>query len=127
MRPSFAVLTVLALLTFSTGARAAGPPGAPPPPAVGVVRAERRPITQTNEFVGRIQAVDRVALVARVTAFLEQRQFTEGTEVKQGELLYRAGAGAVRGRRAGQDGGGGAAPTRSSPTPPSPSTAPSRC
>ena len=33
--------------------------------------------------------MDRVALTARVTAFLEQRLFTEGTEVKDGDLLYR--------------------------------------
>jgi membrane fusion protein (multidrug efflux system) len=59
------------------------------PPAVGVVRATRQAVTETSEFVGRIQAVDRVALTARVTAFLQQRMFTEGTEVKQGDLLYR--------------------------------------
>ena len=58
------------------------------PPAVGVVRAEMRPITETSEFVGRIQSMDRVALVARVTAFLEQRLFTEGAEVNKGDLLY---------------------------------------
>src|ERR1700735_2197526 len=58
------------------------------PPAVGVVRAERQQITQTDEFIGRIQAVGRVALVARVTAFLEKREFVEGAEVKQGDLLY---------------------------------------
>ena len=59
------------------------------PPAVGVVRATRQAVTETSEFIGRIQAVDRVALTARVTAFLEQRLFTEGTEVKAGDLLYR--------------------------------------
>ncbi|HUB45849.1 MAG TPA: efflux RND transporter periplasmic adaptor subunit [Acetobacteraceae bacterium] len=58
------------------------------PPAVGVVQAEMRPITETSEFVGRIQAINRVALVARVTAFLEQQLFTEGTEVNKGDLLY---------------------------------------
>ncbi len=58
------------------------------PPAVGVVRAQSQPITETSEFVGRIQAVERVALVARVTAFLEQRLFTEGAEVNKGDLLY---------------------------------------
>lgn len=58
------------------------------PPSVGVVRAERKPITETSEFVGRIQAVNRVALVARVTAFLEQQRFTEGAEVTKGDLLY---------------------------------------
>jgi len=59
------------------------------PPAVGVVRAERTPIIETNEFIGRISAVSRVNLVARVTAFLDQRLFTEGTEVKEGDLLYK--------------------------------------
>src|SRR5271163_2751206 len=58
------------------------------PPSVGVVRVLKQPITETSEFVGRIQATDRVNLIARVTAFLEQRHFTEGTEVKQGDLLY---------------------------------------
>jgi membrane fusion protein, multidrug efflux system len=54
-----------------------------------VVRAERQQMTQTDEFIGRIQAVGRVALVARVSAFLEQRLFVEGAEVKKGDLLYR--------------------------------------
>jgi membrane fusion protein (multidrug efflux system) len=68
------------------GAAAQQPPG---PPAVGVVRAERQQITQTDEFVGRVQAVGRVTLVARVTAFLEKRLFVEGSEVKKGDLLYQ--------------------------------------
>jgi membrane fusion protein, multidrug efflux system len=63
-------------------------PAAGAPPAVGVVRAERQQITETDEFIGRIQAVNRVALVARITGFLEKRLFTEGAEVKNGDLLY---------------------------------------
>jgi membrane fusion protein, multidrug efflux system len=70
----------------------AGPAVAQPapggPPAVGVVRAERQQITQTDEFIGRIQAVGRVGLVARVTAFLVKRLFVEGSEVKKDDLLY---------------------------------------
>jgi membrane fusion protein, multidrug efflux system len=58
------------------------------PPAVGVVRAERQQITQTDEFIGRVQAMNRVALVARVTGFMEKRVFVEGAEVKRGDLLY---------------------------------------
>lgn len=56
---------------------------------MGIVRAQQTAITETSEFVGRVQAIDRVSLTARVTAFLEQRLFTEGSEVKQGDLLYR--------------------------------------
>jgi membrane fusion protein (multidrug efflux system) len=55
---------------------------------VGVVRAERQQITQTDEFIGRVQAMNRVALVARVTGFMEKRVFVEGAEVKRGDLLY---------------------------------------
>jgi membrane fusion protein (multidrug efflux system) len=58
------------------------------PPAVGVVEAIKRPITETSEFLGRIEAVNRVNVVARVTAFLEKRLFEEGNEIKKGDKLY---------------------------------------
>jgi membrane fusion protein (multidrug efflux system) len=83
-----AALAVLAAL-FASTPRPAFAQFAAGPPAVGVVRAEPRPVTESNEFVGRVQAVNRVDLVARVTAFLEQRLFQEGTEVSKGALLYR--------------------------------------
>ena len=67
-------------------ARAQPAPGGPP--AVGVAPVQKRAITETSEFVGRIQAVNRVDLVARDTAFLEKRSFTEGNEVKAGDVLY---------------------------------------
>jgi membrane fusion protein, multidrug efflux system len=59
------------------------------PPAVGVVTVTSQPIAQSSEYIGRIQATDRVNLVARVAAYLEQRLFTEGAEVKKGDLLYQ--------------------------------------
>jgi membrane fusion protein (multidrug efflux system) len=61
----------------------------PAAPAVGVVEVVKRPITETSEFLGRIEAVNRVNVVARVTAFLEKRLFDEGAEVKAGDHLYR--------------------------------------
>jgi membrane fusion protein, multidrug efflux system len=76
-----------ALGLFSGGVAAQTRPGGPP--AVGVVRAERQQITQSDEFIGRIQAVSRVVLVARVTGFLEKRLFVEGAEVNKGDLLYQ--------------------------------------
>ncbi|MGA8380399.1 MAG: efflux RND transporter periplasmic adaptor subunit [Stellaceae bacterium] len=78
-------LLLLMLLVLPLSARAQPAPG---PPAVGVVPAARQQITETSEFIGRIQAIGRVALVARVTAFLEKRLFVEGAEVKKGDLLY---------------------------------------
>ncbi len=63
-----------------------GPPG---PPAVGTAIVQPQAITETDEFVGRIQATNRVDLVARVTGFLTKRLFVEGAEVKPGDLLYQ--------------------------------------
>jgi membrane fusion protein (multidrug efflux system) len=80
----FPVALALALLS----AQATAQPASGEPAAVGVVRAERQQITQSDEFVGRVQAINRVALVARVTGFLEKRLFVEGAEVKKGDLLY---------------------------------------
>jgi membrane fusion protein (multidrug efflux system) len=82
------LLAGLALASISvSGPRAQ--PGPAAPPAVGIVEARKQPITQTNEFNGRIEATDRVNIVARVTAFLEKRFFDEGAEVKKGDLLYQ--------------------------------------
>ncbi len=80
------VIAFAVLLAAKSPGHAQAPPG---PPSVGVVRAVQTAITETSEFVGRVQAIDRVALTARVTAFLDQRLFIEGTEVQQGDLLYR--------------------------------------
>ena len=78
---------VLALVCMMSAGHAQAPGG--PPPSVGVAKAEQTAITETSEFIGRVQAIDRVALTARVTAFLDERLFKEGTEVQQGDLLFR--------------------------------------
>jgi membrane fusion protein (multidrug efflux system) len=82
-----ALLAALGLMLSPAMAQMGGPGG--PPPAVGVVPVRQQAITESSEFVGRIQSIDRVDLTARVTAFVEERLFKEGTEVKQGDLLYR--------------------------------------
>lgn len=76
----------LATVAVSAANAQGGPAG---PPAVGVMEAVKRPITEVNEFLGRIEAVNRVSVVARDTAFLDKRFFVEGSEVKTGDLLYR--------------------------------------
>ena len=78
------LLLIAALQSVAAGAQTA--PGGPP--AVGIGRAEKQQITQSDQFVGRIQSIGRVALVSRVSAFLERRLFVEGAEVKKGDLLY---------------------------------------
>lgn len=56
---------------------------------VGTVYAERKPIAQSLEFVGRVEAIDRVIIQARVKGYLEAMRFKEGDLVKKGDHLYR--------------------------------------
>jgi membrane fusion protein (multidrug efflux system) len=76
----------IGLCLYATAKAQPAPSG---PPAVGVIEASKRPITETSEFLGRIEATNRVNVVARVTAFIEKRDFREGAEVKTGDLLYQ--------------------------------------
>src|SRR3979411_1374411 len=87
-RVPIGLLTAGAIAIGATAATLAQP-AASGPPAVGVVEAIKRPITETSEFLGRIEATNRVDIVARVTAFMDKRVFREGTEVKTGDLLYQ--------------------------------------
>src|SRR5262249_21061632 len=63
--------------------------GAAPPPAVSVKAATTRQVTETGDLVGRVTAIDKVDIVARVPGFIEERFFTEGQRVKTGDLLFR--------------------------------------
>ena len=82
-------LLTAATLAVGTPVSTRAQPAPSGPPAVGVVEAIKRPITETSEFLGRVEAVNRVNVVARVTAFLEKRLFNEGAEIKTGDELYR--------------------------------------
>jgi len=61
---------------------------AAPPAAVFVSRVERQAISRGADFIGRVEAIDRVDIVARVTGFLQARHFNEGDAVKAGQLLF---------------------------------------
>jgi membrane fusion protein, multidrug efflux system len=63
--------------------------GAAPPPAVLVVTAAEQPVTQGTEFVGRVEALERVDIRARVTGFLRERTFVEGQVVQAGDMIFQ--------------------------------------
>ncbi|MBY0339253.1 MAG: efflux RND transporter periplasmic adaptor subunit, partial [Acetobacteraceae bacterium] len=80
------------VLALTLSASLAAPALAQPqqgPPAVGFVVAERRPVTELTEFIGRVEAINRVDIRARVTGFLERRLFNEGSEVAEDAPLFR--------------------------------------
>lgn len=61
---------------------------AAPPPSVGVVLVKRKVVSLGDEYVGRVAAVDKVELKARIDGFLMKRNFAEGDLVSVGELLF---------------------------------------
>jgi membrane fusion protein, multidrug efflux system len=60
----------------------------PAAPAVLVATAETRDISPTAEFVGRVKAVDKVDLRARVAGYLGPRLFKEGDRVAAGQIVF---------------------------------------
>ena len=70
--------------------QAGGPPGGGMPPAeVGVITVSTQPVGLATELPGRLEA-SRVAQVrARAAGILQKRVFTEGSDVKAGQVLFR--------------------------------------
>jgi membrane fusion protein, multidrug efflux system len=62
---------------------------APAKPAVGVRAVAMKGVNQSFEFVGRIKAINKVDVRARVEGFLDKVLFQEGQDVKTGDLLYQ--------------------------------------
>jgi membrane fusion protein, multidrug efflux system len=80
---------VAILVLFGTAAQAfAQSSQAPAAVPVGVVAAERKSVTKSLDFVGRVEAIQRVEVKARITGYLEKIAFKEGDLIKQGAPLY---------------------------------------
>ena len=86
---SLGTKALIAALCFIVRCGAAAAQGALPPPAVSVTPVVTRQVTETGEFIGRVTAINKVDIVARVPGFIEERNFTEGQQVKKGDLLFR--------------------------------------
>jgi membrane fusion protein (multidrug efflux system) len=86
MRLSICGLLLLILALSPPATAQQGHPSAIP---VGTVTAERKPIAESREFVGRVEAINRVEIRARVTGYLEEVLFNEGDLIKEGAPLYR--------------------------------------
>ncbi|MBT2119281.1 efflux RND transporter periplasmic adaptor subunit [Dyella sp. LX-66] len=59
------------------------------PPEVTVAQVLVRAVNDSNEFTGRLQAVDTIQLRPRVSGYVDSVHFTEGALVKKGQLLFR--------------------------------------
>ena len=78
-----------AILATGCG-KPAGPSASqmPPPPTVTVAAVEERELIETDEFTGRIDAVESVEIRARVSGYLSETRFKAGQKVKKGDVLF---------------------------------------
>lgn len=85
-------LIVLALGLASCGKSPSGPPPAAPmaagPLEVGVLTVKTAPFTLTQDLPGRISAFRVAEVRARVSGIVLKRLFKEGSDVKEGQVLY---------------------------------------
>ncbi len=62
--------------------------GAPPPPQVTAAPVLIKPVSQWDDFSGRVEAVQSVELRPRVSGYIDKVNYTEGEEVKKGDVLF---------------------------------------
>ena len=65
------------------------PQAAAEPASVRVINVQRQEVREQAEFVGRVVAIERVELRARIEGFLEERTFREGQFVEAGTVMFR--------------------------------------
>lgn len=91
-RPLFASLALAGLaavlLPGCDDSKAATAPKAPAGPPVTAATVIERSITETQEFSGRLEAVERVDIRARVGGFITAVNFKPGSLVKKGDVLF---------------------------------------
>ncbi|HHT7548260.1 TPA: efflux RND transporter periplasmic adaptor subunit [Raoultella planticola] len=78
---------VIAMLLASCD-NSAAQNAAPQAPAVSVADVVVKSISQWDSFNGRIEAVESVQLRPRVSGYIEKVNYTDGQEVKKGEVLF---------------------------------------
>jgi len=91
MRHSYVLLaaaSAAALLVSACARNVAAQQQAAMVPQVTVATAISRKVTEFDEFTGRFEAVERVEVRPRVSGYISSVNFTDGNEVKKGEVLF---------------------------------------
>jgi membrane fusion protein (multidrug efflux system) len=85
---TLSALAAIALAVTGCGEAEQSASGAAVVPAVTVARVVIEDYRPTATFTGRVEAIHKVELRARIDGFLEKRLFDEGSDVKEGALLF---------------------------------------
>lgn len=89
MNKSFLFVALVTATAITAGCKPkSSAPNAQPPGAVTVAKPIPKRLTEWDDFTGRLAPVADVEVRARVSGYLQSTHFQEGTEVKQGDLLF---------------------------------------
>ena len=95
-RPLIAAMALAGLAAFSLSgcdeSKAAGAAPAPQGPPITAATVVERTINETQEFSGRLEAVEHVDIRARVGGFVTSVNFKPGSLVKKGDVLFEIDA-----------------------------------
>lgn len=87
-RRRLALLAGLLLTALLAGCKPSNRYHAPPPPPVTTSKPVLMPMTTYLDVTGSTVAVNSVQLVARVSGYLDRIDYTDGSMVKKGQLLF---------------------------------------
>src|SRR5713226_6279564 len=87
-RRTVGIALAMSAVWFS-GCSGAAQTKAPAPVEVSVAEVVCKQLGDTDEFTGRLEAVNTVEVRPRVSGYLESVHFTEGAIVHQGDLLFQ--------------------------------------
>jgi membrane fusion protein, multidrug efflux system len=88
LRLMLAVVPLVAVVA-SGCTRTAAQPAPQGPPQVSVAAVIDREITEWDEFTGRLEPVESVAVRPRVSGYVSSVRFTEGAIVRKGDPLFQ--------------------------------------
>jgi RND family efflux transporter MFP subunit len=81
-------VSACALLSIGGCGKSGGSAQSAPPPQVTVAQVLEKRVKDWDEFTGRLQAVETVEIRPRVSGYIDKVAFTEGGQVKRGDLLF---------------------------------------
>jgi membrane fusion protein, multidrug efflux system len=89
MPPLMLVIGLTILTVLSVGCSSSAEPSVPVPVEVSVAEVVCKQLGDSDEFTGRLEAVNSVEVRPRVSGYLQSVHFKEGAIVRQGELLFQ--------------------------------------
>lgn len=84
--PPLILFLLIVLMTGACDQKKQKPPASRP--LVSIAKSVMQSVPVFKEYVGATESIQSVELLARVEGFLQVRNFEEGSEIKEGDLLY---------------------------------------